>query len=139
MKYQAFFQPFPGEMVHQLSITKPKVVITIPQAHNTVAKALQDAKIEARTVIVVDPNSSVPNGTMRYSELAESGDADHSLLDKVEKNYDDLAILPFSSGTTGLPKGVQITYRNLLESIQLMMHEKFCLPSLPDRKCISLY
>ncbi len=33
---------------------------------------------------------------------------------------DDLAVLPFSSGTTGLPKGVMLTHYNLVANIVQM-------------------
>ena len=31
--------------------------------------------------------------------------------------WNDLASIPFSSGTTGLPKGVMLTHRNLISNI----------------------
>lgn len=33
--------------------------------------------------------------------------------------FDDIATLPFSSGTTGLPKGVMLTHRNLVSNIMM--------------------
>jgi acyl-CoA synthetase (AMP-forming)/AMP-acid ligase II len=38
--------------------------------------------------------------------------------DEVEVDPDDLAVLPFSSGTTGLMKGVMLTHRNLVANIE---------------------
>jgi acyl-CoA synthetase (AMP-forming)/AMP-acid ligase II len=37
---------------------------------------------------------------------------------EVEVDPDDLAVLPFSSGTTGLMKGVMLTHRNLVANIE---------------------
>lgn len=31
----------------------------------------------------------------------------------------DVAVLPFSSGTTGLPKGVMLTHRNLVSNMEM--------------------
>lgn len=35
---------------------------------------------------------------------------------------DDIAVLPYSSGTTGLPKGVMLTHANLVVNIEQMDH-----------------
>jgi len=33
---------------------------------------------------------------------------------------DDIVVLPFSSGTTGLPKGVMLTHRNLVSNMMMI-------------------
>lgn len=33
---------------------------------------------------------------------------------------DDTAVLPYSSGTTGLPKGVMLTHRNLVSNVEMV-------------------
>ncbi|HMA26676.1 MAG: AMP-binding protein [Solirubrobacterales bacterium] len=38
--------------------------------------------------------------------------------DEIEVDPDDLAVLPYSSGTTGLMKGVMLTHRNLVANIE---------------------
>jgi len=35
---------------------------------------------------------------------------------------EDLAILPYSSGTTGLPKGVKLSHRNLVVNLQQVVN-----------------
>jgi acyl-CoA synthetase (AMP-forming)/AMP-acid ligase II len=35
---------------------------------------------------------------------------------------DDVALLPYSSGTTGLPKGVKLSHRNLVFNLQQVLH-----------------
>ena len=43
-------------------------------------------------------------------------------LPNVEANtsaFDDVAVIPYSSGTTGLPKGVMLTNRNLISNIEM--------------------
>jgi len=59
------------------------------------------------------------------------GDGDGSLLDRaadkstdfavVERSADDLAALLYSSGTTGLPKGIMLTHANLLRNTEALV------------------
>ncbi|XP_073127508.1 4-coumarate--CoA ligase-like 1 [Henckelia pumila] len=57
------------------------------------------------------------DGTMYWDELLEAADkANTDTIDeKVEQT--DLCALPFSSGTTGLSKGVMLTHRNLVANL----------------------
>jgi long-subunit acyl-CoA synthetase (AMP-forming) len=39
-------------------------------------------------------------------------------------SMDDLAIIPFSSGTTSLPKAVGLTHRNIVSNLQQVSHRE---------------
>lgn len=68
-------------------------------------------------------------GTIPYSRLA----SDDGSMYPSDIQYDvknDLAVLPYSSGTTGLPKGVQITHYNLVSQILQVGHPDNKDPSL---------
>ncbi|EXB29162.1 4-coumarate--CoA ligase 2 [Morus notabilis] len=47
----------------------------------------------------------------------EEEDDDDQLLDAIKISADDPVALPFSSGTTGLPKGVILTHKSLITSV----------------------
>lgn len=87
-----------------------------------------------KVVFIDNPSDPVPSGVIRYSEIAESGEVDHSLLDKIEKKLDDVACIPFSSGTTGLPKGVEISYLNLMSAMECMQQGETCFPNMTQGK-----
>lgn len=53
-------------------------------------------------------------GCFHFSELTG---ADESELPAVKISPDDVVALPYSSGTTGLPKGVMLTHKGLVTSV----------------------
>ncbi|CAB3255866.1 unnamed protein product [Arctia plantaginis] len=118
------------EIAHQISITEPKAIVTIQECYDTVKTTLKNCKKDIKIILIDNPANPVPNDAIRYSEIAESGAADYELLDKIEKKTDEVACIPFSSGTTGLPKGVEITYGNLLASLEIMHQKEVCYPVL---------
>lgn len=54
---------------------------------------------------------------MNWNKLLEAGDkaGDDSMKEPIQQN--DLCAMPFSSGTTGLSKGVMLTHRNLVANL----------------------
>jgi 4-coumarate--CoA ligase len=66
------------------------------------------ADVEVPIVIV---GGEAPEGTISGKSLFE---ADGSKAPKVDISPDDLCALPYSSGTTGLSKGVMLTHKSLV-------------------------
>ena len=67
------------------------------------------------------------DGVVNYSQaVAEADEA----FDTVDRDYDDVACQPYTSGTTGKPKGVLLTHENLLSTIEA--YAKGGLPIDPD-------
>ncbi|GBP88154.1 4-coumarate--CoA ligase 1 [Eumeta japonica] len=118
------------EITHQLKLTQPTVIMTNNDCYDTITKALALINQTAKILIVDKPAESIPAGAIRYSEVVENSKIDISTLQKVRTKAEDTAFLPFSSGTTGLPKGVEISYKNLLATLEMTGHEKVCLPNL---------
>lgn len=58
----------------------------------------------------------IKDGVMPFSCLLEKSDACIENMDLEEIFPDDIAILGYTSGTTGHPKGVMITHKNLIET-----------------------
>lgn len=74
-------------------------------------------KKELPTILVRTSSEDVTPGTIDFHEISEDVHVDKSILKEVHRTADDVCILPYSSGTTGLPKGVQITNRNSVSNI----------------------
>ncbi|ENN82441.1 hypothetical protein YQE_01186, partial [Dendroctonus ponderosae] len=60
------------------------------------------------------PDQLLPQETIDFSEIIN---LTLDILDLDPPNADDVAILPYSSGTTGLPKGVELTHRNIVSNL----------------------
>uniref|UniRef100_A0A0D9VJT6 4-coumarate--CoA ligase n=1 Tax=Leersia perrieri TaxID=77586 RepID=A0A0D9VJT6_9ORYZ len=69
---------------------------------------------EALTVITIDDDEA-PEGCLPFWGLI--ADADEGSLPEVTISPDHPVALPFSSGTTGLPKGVVLTHGSLVASV----------------------
>ncbi|KAL1362405.1 hypothetical protein AAHE18_03G078900 [Arachis hypogaea] len=94
------------EITKQLKASKAKIVIT-RSMH--VHKLKQE---EENTFIVITVDNP-PENCMSYSVVSSM----EGKLPEVDIDPDDMVALPFSSGTTGLPKGVVLTHRSLITNV----------------------
>ncbi|MGH2749295.1 MAG: 4-coumarate--CoA ligase family protein [Actinomycetota bacterium] len=96
------------ELAFQLDDSKAKFLLTVPQ--------FLDKAIEAAGKSGVDEIFLLGEGegATPVTDLLSAG------TDTPEVSFDvhnDLAVLPYSSGTTGLPKGVMLSHHNLVSNI----------------------
>ncbi|CAH1114450.1 unnamed protein product [Psylliodes chrysocephalus] len=100
------------EISKQLTDSFAKVIITQPQNFSEVKKAFQQNKNDLPIISVKNKeNDSLPEGCINFEELINTT-LDFSI--GITRKAEDLAFLPYSSGTTGVPKGVEITQRNIV-------------------------
>ena len=109
------------ELSYQFKNSGSKIVATVPEILHTVREAAERAGIDR--VIVVDTSEPAPHrsgdGLLSYLDMVnDSG----SRFSPVKMSPEDVAVLPYSSGTTGLPKGVMLTNLNLASNIAQMQH-----------------
>lgn len=74
------------------------------------------------TNYVLGDEPQLPKGVERLSPLIDDS-IDVSILPSLKgkpQTTHDVAIIPYSSGTTGRPKGVCLTHRNLISGLTCM-------------------
>ena len=101
------------ELARQLRVSEAKYIVTIPPLAEKVKDA---AALEGiRSVIVV---GEAPGCEPLSSFFADDGTAFPEFVSINPKK--DIVALPFSSGTTGLSKGVMITHHNLVAGLSVL-------------------
>ncbi|EXC37569.1 4-coumarate--CoA ligase 1 [Morus notabilis] len=101
-----------AEILKQARASDAKLVVTQACYYDKVKDLKLDNEDDNITIVCVD--APVPEGCLHFSELTNS---DENALPAVDISPDDVVALPYSSGTTGLPKGVMLTHKGLVTSV----------------------
>ncbi|MGY1813902.1 4-coumarate--CoA ligase family protein [Blastococcus sp. SYSU D00820] len=98
----------PHEIAFQLKDSGAKVLITVSPFLDRALAAVQETPVDE--VIVMD-------GAEGHASLLDLLTSDAPSVQVDIDPAEDLVTLPYSSGTTGLPKGVMLTHRNLVANV----------------------
>ncbi|XP_042482911.1 4-coumarate:CoA ligase 1-like [Macadamia integrifolia] len=98
----------PAEIAKQAKTSNTRLIVTQACYVEKVKELAEENDIK---IVCID---SAPDGCIHFSELTQSDEND---MPSVEISSDDVVALPFSSGTTGLPKGVMLSHKGLVTSV----------------------
>ncbi|KAA2251225.1 4-coumarate--CoA ligase family protein [Solihabitans fulvus] len=115
----------PGELIGQLADSGASLLVTI--SHFLPALASVDLPAGLREVLVLD---QAP-GYRSLLDLPADPDQPLPTVDPAE----DIALLPYSSGTTGTAKGVRLTHSNLTAAIAQMVS---AMPIGPEHRVLAV-
>ncbi|MEZ5144571.1 MAG: 4-coumarate--CoA ligase family protein [Acidimicrobiales bacterium] len=99
------------EVHHQLTDAGASILVTVPMFLET-ARAGAEGTGVTEIFVLGDATDGAPSAAELFGE---------PLAEPVATGPDDVVVLPYSSGTTGLSKGVMLTNRNLVANIAQVM------------------
>jgi acyl-CoA synthetase (AMP-forming)/AMP-acid ligase II len=98
----------PEEIAFQLKDSGARVLVTVSPFLDRALAAVQKSPVDE--VVVMD-------GAEGHASLRDLLTTDAPAVQVEIDPAEDLVTLPYSSGTTGLPKGVMLTHRNLVANV----------------------
>jgi acyl-CoA synthetase (AMP-forming)/AMP-acid ligase II len=107
----------PGELHKQLIDSRARFLLTMPPFLQSARDGAKDTAVEEIFLL-----GGSEGATPYEALLANDGDAPDIAINPAE----DLVALPYSSGTTGLNKGVMLTHRNLVANLA-QVQSVFCV------------
>ncbi|KAM5368087.1 hypothetical protein ACJZ2D_009691 [Fusarium nematophilum] len=112
-----------AELVHQLTVSGAKYIFTDSQRLQTAIRAAESVGLDKdRIVLMPGKSESQKEGIRRMQDLLTRGTYAWEPIRDVEALAERVAVLNFSSGTTGLPKACMITHRNLVANSEQTLH-----------------
>ena len=117
------------ELANQLKDSNSSLLVTNKLLLQNAIPAADMAGVDK--IIIVDGSNeggTTDQDVVNWSAIEMD---DESAFKAVSLNpKDEIAVLPYSSGTTGLPKGVMLTHHNLISNL---LQSKEAMISKPDR------
>lgn len=100
----------PEEVAHQLEDSRAKYLLTVPMFLENARQAAEMYGHIEEIFVFGEAEGATP-----FSDLLQNG------INLPAVSFDpaeDVAVLPYSSGTTGLPKGTMLTHTNLIANVR---------------------
>ena len=120
----------PRELTHQVADSHSDLLLTIPQFREAALEAAANAGLDAARVLCLGDA-----GTEGFAIVGDdSGEVEPDFAGVEVPDFKrDIAVLPYSSGTTGLPKGVMLSHYNLVANVaQLALDPEHAVRVLVD-------
>ncbi|XP_018576358.1 4-coumarate--CoA ligase 1-like [Anoplophora glabripennis] len=114
----------PDEIKKQLVLSKAKALFGVAERETELRSVCDNLKIPI-IAVKVHQNTSLSTGTINFFDYVTAKQQNFDEIYTKSVTPDDVVLLPFSSGTTGLPKGVQLTHFNLVSNLMQTAVDEF--------------
>jgi acyl-CoA synthetase (AMP-forming)/AMP-acid ligase II len=119
-----------AEVQHQLADSGARILVTVAPLAAMAVRACEETAV---TEVYLLGEAGGTEGTLPVRPLSALAGA--PLAAHVPVGPGDVVALPYSSGTTGLAKGVMLTHRNLVANIAQTLG---AIPSAPDERLMAV-
>lgn len=99
---------FSGECEHIIKLTEPKLIFCSPNAVELIEKSIEKSGMNVQIVVF-----GLTTKHHSFDEFQKITNSEKDFKPRVA-NLDETAIILFTSGTTGLPKGICLSHFSLL-------------------------
>lgn len=107
-----------SELTHHLKDSGAKALVTIRALLPTALKAMKSVGLSVSSVLLIGEERDENGQVDHFTSLLQSADSDQSRAPINPQT--DLAFLVYSSGTTGLPKGVMLSHSNVVSDLAMV-------------------
>lgn len=115
-----------SELKHVLKLTEPKLLVSFDMVLDNLKQLSEQVKMPATVItrptdfvdgfgVSTPEELGLPKDWLHFSQLLES--STEAKLPKVEIDQEDPAVIIFTGGTTGTPKGATLSHANMVAAI----------------------
>lgn len=122
------------ELAYQLRDSGATYIIAESQSVETIREATQSMPaIKGLFILDVAGTLDIPHGCNSFTELIDN-DGSSAPSHATISPKTDIAVLPYSSGTTGMPKGVMLSHYNLTANVCQTTADNSLTEPVPDEQ-----
>ncbi|CAD5210852.1 unnamed protein product [Bursaphelenchus okinawaensis] len=114
------------ELSQQFNDAKCKVILCMEYSLELALKTRNDCPLVKHIIVVDSEAKKLPHNVVTLDYILSMNPLTHEMYTNVDVE-NDMILLPYSSGTTGAPKGVMLTHRcfgTLVRSVDKILNEQ---------------